>query len=224
MKKKLISAGLLIAMLVMQVMSVSAAGSKTTGAAVTGNAQAYYEIRELTDDIFAEEGIDQDVIDLIKAVNDGTKTLDDIAAAQPEIADELKGMSLVTPIFDLIPINGGIRNADDTEYIVQKISVSTLAQGMSGVKVLHYSTERKVWEIINPTNVDLEGKTVEVNFTDLSPVAIIAKVDASQAVNNAEGTAPKTGVESNHAWMAWGCAAVVLFAAAAVVACRRKRA
>lgn len=224
MKKKLIGLAMLITMLVMQVMGVSAAGSKTAGASLTGDAKSYYEIREMTDEILANLGLDQETADLIREINAGTKTLDDIAKAQPDIASELEGKTLVTAIFDLIPINGGIRNADDTEYIVQKISVSELTQGMSDVKVLHYSTEQKKWEVLTPTNVDLDGKTVEVNFKDLSPVAIIAKVDASQAVNNSVGTAPKTGVENNNSWMAWGGAAVVLLAAAVVVASRRKRA
>ena len=39
---------------------------------------------------------------------------------------------------------------------------------------------------------------------DLSPVAVIAKVDASKAADNATGTAPKTGVEANNSWMACG--------------------
>ena len=214
MKKKLIGLAMLITLLAMQVMGVSAA-SKTTKMALTGKAISYYELRDMNEDIL--KGLDADVADLIRQVNDGKKTLDDIAKAQPEIAGELEGKTLITPIMDLIPINGGIKTADGKEYIVQNISVPALTKGCSDVKVLHYSTERKVWEVITPNAVNLDTKEIDVNFTDLSPIAVIAKVDASQSV---VGTAPKTGVEST--WGVWAISAVVLMAAA-VLTFRRKR-
>ena len=217
MKKKLIGLAMLITLFAMQVMGVSAA-SKTTGMALTGKAIGYYELRDMNEDIL--KGLDADVAELIRQINAGKKNLDDIAKTQPDIAGELEGKTLITPIMDLIPINGGIKTADGKEYIVQSISVPSLTTGCSDVKVLHYSTERKVWEVITPNNVDLNNKEIEVNFTDLSPVAVIAKVDASQAVNNTVGTAPKTGVEST--WAVWAISAVVLMAAA-VLTFRRKR-
>jgi len=93
---------------------------------------------------------------------------------------------------------------------------------MSDVAIVHYSTTRSTWEVITPDSVDLENKEVTASFKDLSPVAVIAKVDASKAADNATGTAPKTGVEANNSWMAWGCAAVVLMAAA-VLTFKKKR-
>lgn len=47
--------------------------------------------------------------------------------------------------------------------------------------MLHYSMERTVWEIIDPTEVDEEAKTLTAEFEDLSPIAII-----SDAVEDAE--------------------------------------
>ena len=191
MKKKVISLIMLVALFAMQVMSVSAA-SKTTGMALTGSASPAYELREMNDSILAGIG-NEDVAQLIRDINAGKKTLADLAKTAPDIAAQLEGKTLITPIMDLIPINGGIKSADGKQYIVQKISVSTLAKGMTDVQVLHYSIANQKWEIITPDSVDLNSKEIEVKFNDLSPVAVIANVDAAQAVNNTAGTSPKTG-------------------------------
>ena len=89
--------------------------------------------------------------------------------------------------------------------------------------MLHYSLERKTWELITPSNVDFTNKQLDVVFKDLSPVGVIAKVDASQAVTNTTGTSPKTGVDSTNT-VPFAGAAVVLLGAAAVVAFRKKNA
>ena len=221
MKKKVISLIMLIALFAMQVMSVSAA-SKTTGMALTGNAKPYYELREMNDSILAGIGNDE-VAQLIRDINAGKKTLADLAKTAPDIAAQLEGKTLITPIMDLIPINGGIKTSDGKQYIVQNISVSTLAKGMTDVQVLHYSIVNQKWELITPDNVDFNNKEIEVKFNDLSPVAVIANVDATQAVNNTSGTSPKTGVEASNTWAGFGMAAVVLLGAAAIVV-RKKHA
>ena len=219
MKKKVISLIMLVALFAMQVMSVSAA-SKTTGMALTGSASPAYELREMNDSILAGIG-NEDVAQLIRDINAGKKTLADLAKTAPDIAAQLEGKTLITPIMDLIPINGGIKSADGKQYIVQKISVSTLAKGMTDVQVLHYSIANQKWEIITPDSVDLNSKEIEVKFNDLSPVAVIANVDAAQAVNNTAGTSPKTGVETSHAWAGVGVTAIVLLGAAAIVVRKR---
>lgn len=219
MKKKVISLIMFVALFAMQVMSVSAA-SKTTGMALTGSASPAYELREMNDSILAGIG-NEDVAQLIRDINAGKKTLADLAKTAPDIAAQLEGKTLITPIMDLLPINGGIKSADGKQYIVQKISVSTLAKGMTDVQVLHYSIANQKWEIITPDSVDLNSKEIEVKFNDLSPVAVIANVDAAQAVNNTAGTSPKTGVETSNAWAGFGVTAIVLLGAAAIVVRKR---
>ena len=206
MKKKLIGMAMLVTLAAMQVMGVSAAGSKTTGMAVTGDSKESYAFEDMS----AATGLSADVADLISQINAGTKTLDDLEKAAPEIASDLEGKSLITSFEDLVAQKG------------VKISVPALTSGMSDVAIVHYSTTRSTWEVITPDSVDLENKEVTASFKDLSPVAVIAKVDASKAADNATGTAPKTGVEANNSWMAWGCAAVVLMAAA-VLTFKKKR-
>lgn len=214
MKKKLIGLAMLVTLAAMQVMGVSAAGSKTTGMAVTGDSKESYAFEDMS----AATGLSADVADLISQVNAGTKTLDDLGKAAPEIASDLEGKSLITSFEDLVAQNG----APTTDVKGVKVSVPALTSGMSDVAIVHYSTTRSTWEVITPDSVDLENKEVTASFKDLSPVAVIAKVDASKAADNATGTAPKTGVEANNSWMAWGCAAVVLMAAA-VLTFKKKR-
>lgn len=213
MKKKLIGLAMLVTLAAMQVMGVSAAGSKTTGMAVVGDTQGSYAF----EDVSKAQGLDADTADLISQINAGTKTLDDLAKAAPEIASSLEGKSLVTSIQDLVALDG-----TSTTDVKLTMSVPALTSGMSDVAIVHYSTARSTWEVITPDSVDLENKEVTATFKDLSPVAVIAKVDATKAADNATGTAPKTGVEANNSWMAWGCAAVVLMAAA-VLTFKKKR-
>lgn len=214
MKKKLIGMAMLVTLAAMQVMGVSAAGSKITGMAVTGDSKESYAFEDMS----AATGLSADVADLISQINAGTKTLDDLGKAAPEIASDLEGKSLITSFEDLVAKNG----APTTDVKGVKISVPALTSGMSDVAIVHYSTTRSTWEVITPDSVDLENKEVTASFKDLSPVAVIAKVDASKAADNATGTAPKTGVEANNSWMAWGCAAAVLMAAA-VLTFKKKR-
>ena len=182
--------------------------------AVTGDSKESYAFEDMS----AATGLSADVADLISQINAGTKTLDDLGKAAPEIASDLEGKSLITSFEDLVAKNG----APTTDVKGVKISVPALTSGMSDVAIVHYSTTRSTWEVITPDSVDLENKEVTASFKDLSPVAVIAKVDASKAADNATGTAPKTGVEANNSWMAWGCAAVVLMAAA-VLTFKKKR-
>ena len=92
--------------------------------------------------------------------------------------------------------------------------------------MLHYSTVRSTWEVIDPSNIDLANKLVTAEFQDLSPVAVIAKVSGTatntdSTTTDTDATSPKTGVESN--WAVWMTSAVVLFGAA-IVTFKRTRA
>ena len=216
MKKKLISLAMLVTVFAMQVVGVSAA-SKTATMAVVGNSKGYYEVDAMDqEELDTVAAADKTTADLIKDINAGTKTLEDLAKAESSIASEIEGKSLVTAFMDLRKIG------DVSKYQVT-LSVPALTKGMTDVKVLHFSTERKVWEVITPSNVDLDNKEITFELQDLSPIAIIAKVDASQAVTNTTGTSPKTGVDSTNT-VPFAGAAVVLLGAAAVVAFRKKNA
>ena len=221
MKKRLFGTLLAAALVVTQVVSVFAAGSKTTQVTPSGESVGKYEITEGTAENFSEVK-EQAVLDKILAVNNGTATLESIAEQAEAIKDELTGKVLVTKFFDLVPINGGVKT-EDGKYKVT-FTVPNLTEALQDVKVLHYSTQRAVWEVITPDNVNYSTKEITAQFEDLSPVAVIGKnTGAGTATDSTTGTSPKTGVASD--WILYAGASVVLLGAAVVVLGRnRKRA
>lgn len=70
--------------------------------------------------------------------------------------------------------------------------VTNLVDNLGDIYVLHYSTVRNVWEIITPTNIDFDKKTITAEFEDLSPVTVIYKynnsITTAVEVNNEAAT------------------------------------
>lgn len=224
MKKRLFGTILAAALMVSQAVTAVAAGSVSGQVALPDEYAGAYEITEATSESFADvEAAAPEVYEQIMAVNEGTTDLQTmIEELAPDLASEVEGKEMVTPFFDLRPINGGIQ-LEDGRYRVM-LSVPILTQFMRDVRLLHYSIARGVWEIITPENVDYTNRRIEAIFDDFSPVAVIANVDESAAAEtvtgSASGTSPKTGMTDG--WMAWAGAAVVL-AAAGVLTYRKAR-
>ena len=212
MKKRLFGTFLAAALVLTQAVTVFAAGSRTADVALPGDSASYYEVAEATEEVFAASGVTDDaVLSKIMAVNASTETLQSVAELAPELEADLADKDMLTPFFDLVPVNGGIQ--ENGMYVVT-LSVPTLTEGMTDVRLLHYSTERSLWEIVEPTDVDYAAQTITAEFEDLSPVAVIANTDNAAAADTATGTSPQTGMSSS--WMVWLGAAVVLAAAGAV--------
>lgn len=211
MKKKIFGTIIAATFMVTQVATVFAAGSRTADVQLTGDSTGYYEVTESSEETFSylndlEEG--NIVVEKILAVNEGTQTLQSIAEEMaPDLQNEMENKEMVTPFFDLTPINGGIRT-DNGNYLVT-ISVPTLTRAMNNIRLLHFSTERNLWEMVIPSDIDYASQEITVEFEDLSPVAVVADIDESlAATDNAEGTAPKTGGVSD--WMLWLGVALIL--------------
>ena len=219
MKKRVFGIVLAGALAVSQAFTVLAAGSISGQAALTEEYQGAYEITEAGEESFADvKGSAPDVYEQIMSANErisaGTADLMTVITEMaPDLAGETAGMEMITPFFDLKPVNGGILTEDGRYRVV--LSVPILTEFMRDVKILHYSVERNTWELITPENVDYENRRIEVIFEDLSPVAIIANTEAAEdaeaAAGSSVGTSPKTGTDSSPA--AWICAAAVLAAA-----------
>ena len=222
MKKRFLGTLLAAALVVTQAVSVFAAGSKTTQATPAGESVGKYEMIEGTEENFKEVAEKApEVVEKIVAINEGTATLESIAEQAEQLKEELTGKVLVTKFFDVKPIDGGVK-AEDGKYIVT-FHVPNLTEALQDVKVLHYSTERAVWEVINPENVDYAKKEITAKFEDLSPVAIIGKNTGagSSTTDSSASTSPKTGVGSD--WGIYVGASVLLLGAAVVVLGRNRR-
>ena len=246
MRKRILGTILSAALVVTSAVSVFAAGSRTTQVTLVGESAASYQVSEGTAENFAtaQEAAPK-VVEKILQVNEGTLTLPTLVQQLKEIvanttegqtelnmteeevdalAQEVEGKSMVTQFFDLIPINGGVQT-EDGKYIAT-ISVPSLTEAMTNVKLLHFSTERLVWEIIEPNDVNYTNKQITAEFQDLSPVAVIADIDESKAAGTdttGTGVAPKTGVDST--WGVYAAGAVVLLGTAgAMFVIGRKRA
>ena len=132
------------------------------------------------------------------------------------LAADLGSRTFVTKFFDLEPVNGGIKD-DNGDYLVT-LSVPAISTAMTEVAFLHFSTDRAAWEVVEASDVDYTNKEITASFKDLSPVAVIAKVDTS--ADNAIGTSPQTG--RFPVSVLWIGAAVILGATGVIVLRKRK--
>ena len=218
MKKKLL--GTIMAFVLSAATAVTAfAASKVGEIALPGSMEGQFKLEEITKESYsalAEKA--PEVVDAILAINAGTKTIESIKELAPEHAAQLEGKSALGKFVGLSALDAAEKSADG-KYVVT-LSVPALSDAVSDVKILHYSTERSVWEIIIPTKIDTENKQITAEFEDLSPVAVIANVDSTKAADVSNGTSPKTGVGS---YSAWFFAAAVALGGAAVVCFRKKK-
>lgn len=206
MKKKLFGTILAAALIVSQAMTAFAAGESKSGQmSLVGESAGKYQLAEATADNLPDLAAKApEVMAKIEAVNSGAETLQSVAELAPELTDALTGKVLLGSFVDLVPVNGGVQ-VEGGKYRVE-LSVPGLSDNVSGVGLLHYSTTRETWEIVEPENVDYTNKEVTAIFEDLSPVAVIGKV--SGGADASVGTSPKTG--TTYGWAVWLGAAVVL--------------
>lgn len=208
MKKKIMGVILAAALIASQAVTAFA-GSKTSEVVLPDDFAAYYEVTEGTREAFEEaEAVSPKTVDAIMEVNNGSMTLAQLVANMKELiktegaaglkmteeqidalAEDLDSRTFVTKFFDLEPVNGGIKD-DNGDYLVT-VSVPAVSSSMTEVAFLHFSTDRAAWEVVEASDVDYKNKEITASFKDLSPVAVIAKVDTS--ADNAIGTSPQTG-------------------------------
>lgn len=152
----------------------------------------------------------------------------------------------VTAFFDLDKTGDNVHKTADGKYQVT-LKVPALTNQTTGVVVLHFSTVRQEFELITPSNVDLQNQEITVEFQDLSPVMVLVDSGTADSVSNvsagttqtASGTtsgsttsgsttsgssstvSPKTGVDSQ--WMLFAGGATALAAGGAGVLAYRRR-
>ncbi|MBS6180960.1 MAG: hypothetical protein KH921_09260 [Erysipelotrichaceae bacterium] len=212
--------------------SVWAAGSRTSDVTVAGDGKFTVSSKiEETADYTTLKAEAPEVVALIDTVNAGTKdmktfaedlkglletTTDEAAKASLEkVVATLEGKDFVTGFFDLSAASDAEKN-ENGKYEVT-LSLPALTDNTTDVEILHYSVARKLWETVEPTEVDKKAKTITAEFEDFSPVAIVAKEGsfAADVTEQSKGTSPKT--EGVSVWMMWTAAAVLLVTGATVV-------
>lgn len=209
MKKRILAGIMMAAMVVASVMSVSAAGSKTGEVAVSQDNKAGYTV-EADADTFKD--LDAEAQTAIKDLNDG-KISDSIVADIADIKTTLSGKKLVCPVFDLEAVG---THPNCTKGHTVKLNVPALKNcDPKSVVVLHYSETDGKWEVVESS---VSGTTVTATFTNLSPVAIYAKV----TTGGAAGTSPST-VGTSSTWMLLAAVAVVALGAGVVATQKKSR-
>ena len=130
-----------------------------------------------------------------------------------------ENLDFVTPFVELETV-GDVQKNENGMY-EPTIKVSALTKEMKNIRIRHFSSERKCYEIITPKNVDYDNKTITFEVKDLSPIAILAdKETITESATN--GTSPKTE-GTNSAWMMLMGAAFVMIAAGCVVVYSKKK-
>ena len=199
MKKMLRTLVASVAVLALGVTTAFAAPSINVNGSAVGDVLVNGQVVEATVSFTNDfTNIESEVKEVISQINEGTNIADILADVTVEGAESLnlKEYSLATTLQDLVAIDA---NGNALKNVTITWEVPNLVQNMGDVKVLHYSTERKVWEVINPENVDFAKKTVTATFKDLSPVGIIYKNVASNggtnsgSENGSENNLPETG-------------------------------
>lgn len=175
--------------------------------------------------------VESSVKEVINKINEGQNLDEILADVKVEGTENLDLIeySLLTTLQDLVAVDA---EGNALKNVTITWEVPNLVEGLGDVKVLHYSTERKVWEVIDPSNVDFANKTITATFQDLSPVGVIYKAEvatngtvngSTTADENNKETLPETGsvVSSTHVALA---ALVLVAAGSALYLGRRKKA
>lgn len=227
--KKRVLAGLLMSVMVLaSAMSVSAADSKTTS--VTGgkteDGNGTYTVttenpvfEELTDaaidantkvtDKEAAKASAKAAATIIEKVNKGEK-----ASITTEVDKKLEGKTLVQKFFDLDEEGDHNKCHQPGNKHKVTLTVDALTTAWKNIVVVHYSTDRVLWETIPVADkdVDYTKKTITFEIEDLSPIAIYADV----VEGGAAGTSPSTeGVSS--AWMLYAAMTLIVLGSGVVV-------
>lgn len=101
---------------------------------------------------------------------------------------EEKELEFVTPFFDLdLEKDAEVEKNENGNYDVT-LSLPMMTNSLENVNLVHYSTVRNIWEIIEPEEVDTEKQTLTAEFVDFSPVAVVAKINTEETEDVKEAT------------------------------------
>lgn len=191
LRKCLMVCALAAVMTVGSVSVASAAGSRTMD--VTVQAEGISVAAKIEESEAYKKLVESapEVVSILDKVNDGTMEMKDVTAeltkmaealtdetakaALEEVITKLENKDFVTGFVDLTADATAEKN-ENGKYEVT-IDVPSMTDEVTGYDVLHYSVERSVWELIEPSETDADAKTITAEFEDLSPVAVVADAE-----------------------------------------------
>lgn len=196
--KKLLTCVLSATLLFGSTTAVFAADSKAAAQvkSETSGIVVVSDVTEVTNEIEKTDAQAAEVI--TKTQQDPQSLVDNLKNTKSngaaEAAKALEGKTILTPFFDIQKIGDLAKNADG-KYDVT-LSVPELTDAVTSVQILHYSTERGTWEVLD-AEFDLKTKTIIGKFQDLSPATIAVVLKTKTTTNNAAGAnATTTGTKN----------------------------
>lgn len=143
-------------------------------------------------DSFEEEHVEAHIISMIEDINKNKELLKELIDVSHNQSDfHLGEYKMLTDIKDLSfydKVNNTI--IPHKQKVTVTWEVPLISDNTNHIKILHYSTERKIWEILEPIEVNYENKTITQYFEDLSPVTVlyIPKSNNSESIQQSTST------------------------------------
>lgn len=200
---KLAPAFLVASLMLGSAMTVFAAPSATAVPDLSHNDQ--YEVTDLKSSLSYEElyNNNQVACKAIEEVNESkdksTKTFvqnilkdtnEKTKASAEKIKDIIANSDFLTGFFDIHVQDKEMMKSDelkkldlkksDSGFFEVTLEVPSLTKNNKKPYVLHFSQERQEWEILWPTAIDYEKKTLTVEFKDFSPASILTVANAGE--------------------------------------------
>ena len=108
----------------------------------------------------------------VKEVKEAKETLEKVLKEIEE-----KNLDFLTGFMSLEKEeNAEIEKNEDGNYDV-KIQVPIITEQVKDVNILYYEKEKKIWDLIEPEEVDVEKQTIEFEIEDFSLISVVANID-----------------------------------------------
>lgn len=163
------------------------APSKTSEITVDSEHSSIYEVvkeLEKTQGFADLQAKYKDLADAFKKINDGTdfiKVLKSLSVDEADKADledaiaKLEGKMIVTFVYEFNVLKPEEAKPNDDGTYEVKLNVPSLTDTMEGIQLWVYSKDgTKKFVVIDPVNIDKEGKTLTVNLNDGDFFMVIA--------------------------------------------------
>ena len=183
MKKKVLAAFMVAAMVAAMPMSALAAGSSSTSTTTTTTTTTE-DGKSLTTNgagsntanvsaVFAvghaeTAGLPEAVVSSINSINSGT----DLSAAVGN--PDLSGYAALTKTAAVVLQNTSTQGVANQETTVT-LYIPNLVEGLQDVKILYYENATGQWKVVDPSAIDFNKKTVTFNMFGSGTVTVIHK-------------------------------------------------